>query len=240
MKHLLLTIVFSLAILLPFNLMAQDLDAPVTEDEIATEEAYDEANASQVADSRGVETYWGDEELTEVEQGFYIDSRFGTLLYLAGDMTDYSDMAGFLVGFGFGYDVMPKILSLELDFQLAFHGSNIVGSDGVNDPAATIEGDFSTLRIPIALNASYFFTDRLNIHGSLTGGLSYNPQAKDGVKNGNTVTGYEIDYYIGLRAGIEYYTGLRHFSLGLELEYDYIIQSAVMALGITPTLKYTF
>lgn len=240
MRNLFITILLSLAILCPVNLLAQEIDNPVTADELAEEEAYDEENSSDVDQSRGVETYWGDTPLTEVEKGFFINTRFGTLLYLGGDLKDYSDMAGFLVGLGFGYDIMPKLLSIELDLQFDFHGADIVGADGVNDPAATIEGDFYSLRVPIALNIKYFTTKRVELYASVTGGISYTPQAKDGVKNGNPVTGYPLDYYAGIRTGVEYYTGLRHFSLGLDIEFDYLIQTAGMVLGITPTLKYTF
>jgi len=216
------------------------LDSPVTVEEVAAEEAIEEANVSQATQTRGVVTYWGDDNLNEVEKGFFLNTRMGALIYF-GDMADYAE-PGFMYGLGFGYDIMEKRLSLELDAMFSFHGGNIYEDTAMGyKPGAMVKGDFSALRVPIALNIKYYTTKRFEAYVSVTGGLNYSAQAIDGYDaKGEEISGDAIDFYAGGRLGVEYYTGLRHFSIGFEAEFDYMILNGYMALVVSPMLKYTF
>ncbi len=219
-------------------------DEAISEEEL---DAFDESEPeeSPVA-SRGVVTYWGDEELNEVEKGFFINGRLGLNTYLTGDITDdtKNNGLGFMFGFGLGYDVMKRLLSLELDVLTSFHNADVIGDDmgGIRDDAK-ISGDIQLLRTQLALNIKYFTTKRWELYVAPTGGITYSPRnvAKDA--NGDPLIDEdfpELDYQAGLRLGFEYYTGLRHFSIGLDLEVDYYIQLAAVGMHVAPMLKYTF
>ena len=45
---------------------------------------------------------------------------------------------------------------------------------------------------------------------------------------------------LGLGAGIEYYTQLRHFTVGLQLDGVYALAVRSPGVSVTPTLRYTF
>lgn len=244
MRNKLVLLAVLLVFCWPLGLMAQEEDdllgAPVTEEDVAAEEAIDEAEGPKDVDSRGVETWWGDEDLNDVEKGFYINSRLGTLIYLGSGYGDYAN-AGIMYGLGLGYDILPKWLSLEVGAIFNFHGANILDENGLRKPDAMVRGDFGALRVPVALNVRYFTTKRVELYVSVTGGLNYNAQSIDGFDaNGDSIGGNKLDGYAGGRVGVEYYTGLRHFSIGLDMEFDYIFSAKSMALAIAPTLKYTF
>lgn len=41
-------------------------------------------------------------------------------------------------------------------------------------------------------------------------------------------------------AGVEYYTRLRHFSVGAELTGSYLVASGTLGFGVTPSIRYAF
>ena len=212
----------------------------ITEEEVAEAEEREEVDVP-VEDTSGVETYWGVEELNEVEKGFFFNARFGYLTYF-GDLGDYAG-GGMMAGGGLGYDILEKLLSIEVDALTSFHSADIFDPiTGQTDTDAMVNGDFAALRVPLAVNLKYFTTKRLELYGTLLGGLNYNDKAIDGfdANTGEEFSGSTIDYFAGGRAGVEYYAGLRHFSIGFDVEFDYIIQAKSMALSAAPMLKYTF
>ncbi len=247
-KRLIMLCVALALVALPLSLFAQEYDdeelgigeSGVTEDELAEAEAAEEVDAP-TKDARGVETYWGTEDLNEVEKGFFMNTRIGFLMYLSG-LSDNAD-AGMMFGGGLGYDVVDKLLSIELDALASFHAADVVdGATGFPDPEAQVSGDFAALRVPLVLNFKYFTTKRLELYASVLGGLFYNDKSIDGYDavTGEEKSGTTMDYYAGGRVGLEYYTGLRHFSIGFDVEVDYIIQAGSLALTASPMLKYTF
>jgi hypothetical protein len=48
------------------------------------------------------------------------------------------------------------------------------------------------------------------------------------------------DTLLGLGAGLEYYTRLRHFSVGLAADGLYALKAKAPAIALVPTLRYTF
>jgi len=223
--------------------------APVTDEEVPSEEA--EVIDMPETEEMGVATYWGDEALEETVHGFFIVTRFGAQMFFLDGATKDSD-PGFMTGLGFGYDILDKYLSLEVDALFSFHGGKSVAEYEPPTTSGTVKGmqrDFSMLRVPLAITGRYFPTKRFEIHGAVTGGLAYSPQAVEvtydvnpntGVVTPTVADGPVLDYYAGARIGVEYYTGLRHFSIGLDLEADYIIQHESLGFSVAPYVKYTF
>jgi hypothetical protein len=50
----------------------------------------------------------------------------------------------------------------------------------------------------------------------------------------------DAELLLGAGVGAEYYTQLRHFAVGLQLDGLYAVQAKSPGLAVTPTLRYTF
>jgi hypothetical protein len=144
-----------------------------------------------------------------------------------------------------GYDIGARPAGGEEQAPLAtvslfLQGTtNRASSDytGKQDPANPASGDFTSL-IP-GVNA------RFNLVGF--------PDSQDirrvwiYVKAG---AGYVVfqpslllpysDIFLTGAAGVDYYTHLRHFSVGLELSASYLINSSSFGFALIPNLRYAF
>ena len=211
------------------------------------DEAESTVKAPEVAaDLRGVETYWGDPNIIEVEKGFYLNSKIGGNMFLVGPLGKQTK-PGMVTGFGLGGDIptLEKIMSLGLDFTGTINGENgAFDSAGTPAPDAKIAGDALMFQITPNVHLRYYTTKRIEAYIDLLGGVVFNQSAADGVQDVGGVTkfkkGQTMDYLGGGRLGVEYYTGLRHFSVGIEAGATYIITAASLGLQVNPTLKYTF
>lgn len=258
MKSFSLTIVALLALLFPVALFAQGED--FGEEGFSNEELEDAGYESEAPmqedaptdDAKGVETYWGMEDLNEVEKGFFMNLRLGYYHFLLGDLADQAD-GGFEYGIGLGYDIpipdFERLLTIELNAIASGHKADYdpltLDAQGktIGNKDAKVKGDFMALRVPLVINVKPYTTKRFELVIGVLGGLFYNNQAIDGFKEDQTAAygdSQAIDYFAGGRLGVEYYTGLRHFSIGLEVEVNYILSNGYLALGAQPTLKYTF
>lgn len=216
--------------------------------EAEAQDAVSKATATKVRKGknlRGVETYWGNENLKEVVKGAFITSRAGFLGFATGDIKN-DTKGGFTFGAGFGYDAHDKWVSVEIDALMTFCQTDVVDASRRIKKDSVVKGDFMALRVPLMANIKYFTTKRVELFVSPLFGLFYNEQSIEKTKNALRMeskelkSAHKLDYYGGARLGVEYYTGLRHFSLGLDVEIDYIINAKAVAVGATPMLKYTF
>jgi hypothetical protein len=48
------------------------------------------------------------------------------------------------------------------------------------------------------------------------------------------------DILVGAGGGLEYYTQLRHFSVGLQVDVLYTVEAGALGVGVTPVVRYTF
>ncbi len=211
----------------------------VSEEDMAAMNEEEQAESPSTDDSQGIVTYWGQTDLTEVEKGFYLNTRFGYMVPFM-DLGDWVD-GGLVVGGGLGYDILPE-LSLELDFMANPHSTaNLQNPEtGYRYDDAMMKGDSIALWLPLSINGHYMFLKRLSFGGGLQGGLYYDSERVDGYKEGKAGSSQAIDYFGGARVSLEYYTGLRHFSLGFDIEVNYLINAASVALGVVPMVKCTF
>jgi len=195
----------------------------------------------KVKSIRGVETYWGNEDLKDVVKGFYLNTRAGYMGFAVGDLKKETK-GGFAFGGGFGYDVIDQYLALEIDAIGTACQSSVLLPDRQIKEGSVVKGDFTALRVPLAVHIRYFTTKRLELYVAPLAGLWYNAQAiKKTTEDTNEVkAAHQLDGFAGGRLGIEYYTGLRHFSLGLDVEFDYIFSAKALAVAVGPMMKYTF
>jgi hypothetical protein len=131
---------------------------------------------------------------------------------------------GFLVGTTVGYDLTDRF-AVSL-FALAGNASG-GGSYGAFSVLAT-GGD---LRFAPIVSRDGDGVPRLfgYLHGRV-GYLSSYPQGLFG----------SSDVYLAGGPGIEYFTRLRHFSIGLSADVAYVAKAKALGIAVTPTMRYTF
>ncbi|MEO1337363.1 MAG: adventurous gliding motility protein CglE, partial [Myxococcota bacterium] len=133
------------------------------------------------------------------------------------------------VGIVMGYDILP-ILSLGVG--VAFWGGELSPPD---EPAPP-EGDLFFVTPLLRAQVAVFTTERnyVWIRGDVGLGFGF-PASIDGVDYGGTGP------VIGVTAGFERFTKLRHFAIGVHGGVVVVTEPAVgVGVTITPTLKYTF
>ncbi|MBL8949611.1 MAG: adventurous gliding motility protein CglE [Myxococcaceae bacterium] len=113
-------------------------------------------------------------------------------------------------------------------------GNQCVSTDPTGRAAA---GDFAMLGAGLAAKVNIIgFADsqdvkRLWLYARVAGGVNfYFP---------NTLIS-QIDPMLQAGGGIEYYTRLRHFSIGLEANFQMMFVTTTFGVTLTPTLRYSF
>ncbi len=131
---------------------------------------------------------------------------------------------GFLVGVDLGYDVTSR-------FALALFAL------GADSRASASYGGFSIgvvgadARVALLGSRDANGVERLYVYLHGRGGyLLTSPEGLFGKEDG----------YLAGGPGIEYYTRLRHFSVGLAADVAYLPKAKTAGLAVTPTVRYTF
>jgi hypothetical protein len=170
----------------------------------------------------------------EVERGFFVGFETGYLSILKTPTADRQKFGGagaeggrangILVGVNAGYDVTNRF-ALSL-FAL-----------GGNSRASVSYGAFSVLaaggdlRLALLGSRDRNGAERLFVYLHARGGyVVTRPVGLFG----------DTDLYVAGGPGVEYYTRLRHFSIGLAVDGAYLTKAKAPALAITPTVRYTF
>ena len=200
----------------------------------------------------------------EIERGVYTEFDFGTLLFLGGDAAD-NVQPGVMAGFGIGTDI-GRHLKLELRMlnSTADSSGTIYRETGevnipdeiternpcADDPnqACTTAPDVQASLVTGGIKGVYPLSPRLEIQGIVAGGVllgnpspeqmfEFNPDTQlvdpTSVETGSTPI-------FGFGAGIEYYTRLRHFSVGANAAVWLVPGPGGMMATVFPTIKYTF
>ncbi len=115
--------------------------------------------------------------------------------------------------------------------------SNRAGSEYVGESGGTASGDFSML-VPGALARVHLvgFADAQDVQRTwlyLRGGVGYalfRPK--------QLLPDSDILVFAG--PGLEYYTRLRHFSVGVEVTGTFLVRSQSFGFAVTPNLRYAF
>ena len=197
----------------------------------------------------------------EVERGLYTEFDFGTLAYLgdAGSNVQPGVMAGFAVGSDIGryLKVELRMLNATSDSTGTIYEVGGVPSEiadrnpcpsGNPGAACTAGPDVQSTLVTAGLKAVYPVSERFEVQllgggGVLLGNpapsqiFEFNPESQlvdpTSVESGSTVI-------MGGGAGIEFYTHLRHFSVGADLAVWIAPEFGGMMVTVFPTIKYTF
>lgn len=159
--------------------------------------------------------------------GFYFEGRGGVFLTFGGSR-GYSDGQPFF-GFEFGYDINES-LSLQLSYAAGYQAANPL-KDPYDNPE--YHYDFGLTFINVSADYDLYAAERWAIEARLGGGIVIiNPDAEP---DPSPVDG---DVFAGFR--FEYYTLLRHFTVGAEVNFYYVVPTMIPALSVSGSVIYTF
>jgi hypothetical protein len=172
----------------------------------------------------------------EVERGIYLGAAAGPLFILNPPATSGPRpfSAGQMAQVEVGFDIGDRLsIGVFLTGSANKEGADYLGSSG-----GTASGDFGML-IPggnIRLNIIGFDDSQgttrtyLYVRGG-AGYVFYGPVEL--LRNVTDVLAFGS-------VGVEYYTRLRHFSLGLEASGAFLVPSGTIGFALTPSLRYAF
>ena len=179
----------------------------------------------------------------EVERGFYLGADVG-VSYLGGlpaaAGTPSPSSWGMMLRLEAGYDI-GRHFTVSLFGAFAAYGA---GSEyiGYSDGAAS--GAFTQLIPGIAVRFNAFgFADSQGVERTWlyvkagAGWAFFQPQSLFTATPASS--SYSAFYAFG-GVGVQYYTHLRHFSIGLEVDASFLGKSSDWGFQITPNIRYAF
>jgi hypothetical protein len=191
-------------------------------------------------------------EIREVERGLYFGVDYGVNYYLDIPMflADPHPLVRFVrvnegwlspgqrIGLRLGYDVLNN-LNIEA-FLLANFNRGIPKTEDV--VAGRLTGDVAHFVPGLATRFAFITTERLFVYGRLGLGLAFwNPAGMaQGSLTGLFVQDLSMGFHSDLGFGLEYYTKLRHLSVGFEFAVQGLYMPFAFGFMAYPTLKYTF
>ena len=138
-----------------------------------------------------------------------------------------------------GYDI-GRFVSLSIFFAGNNYSAN---ADYVGNSGGTASGDFSSIATGLAVRWNFLgFADsqdvkRTWLYLKAGGGLALlKPNARFATDPTNS---YGSTLVFG-GPGLQYYTRLRHFSVGVEVVGSYLLKPKTFGFAITPNLRYAF
>lgn len=173
----------------------------------------------------------------EIERGFFFEARGGfwgviNPPSLAGGRSYFS--AGQAIGLDMGFDIGERI-SPSI-FLLASANRMLSDYTGLSTTGAA-SGDFGAMTPGAAVKVRLVgFTDAQEVQRTWiyvragAGVVFYSPAS--------LLPG--IDVMITAGPGIEYFTRLRHFVIGLEANFNFMALTQSMGFSVLPTVKYAF
>lgn len=175
------------------------------------------------------------EVFDEIERGFYVGVTGGPwfLVNPPASSGPRPFSPGQMAQVEAGLDLGDR-LSLGL---FVMGSANRAGSDYTGKSAGLASGDFSAFTPGAVVRANLLgFNDSQGIRRTWlyvragAGFSLYSPK----------VLLPDPDVLVFGGAGVEYYTRLRHFSIGLELSGALLVPSSTFGFAVTPSLRYAF
>ena len=151
-----------------------------------------------------------------------------------------------------GYDILDKWLQVELMAMVMGAEANVdkngnfLADDEFKD--AKVTGGHMSVFALAMINGTYRPSLRTLVKLRAGGGIVYDDAYIKGftAKSQGEWKIDEVDDVpavsgvVGGGLGFEYFTSLRHLSVGLDADFFYLLGPSSMMLSITPNLKYTF
>ncbi|HEU4383788.1 MAG TPA: adventurous gliding motility protein CglE [Anaeromyxobacteraceae bacterium] len=170
----------------------------------------------------------------EVERGFFTTFEVGYLHLLETPVadpvsfpyagTDGGAASGLYAGLVVGYDITPRLAFSLFAWQGNATASPSYGAFNFTAAGADVRFAFLGTRDSNEVERLYVY-----LHGR--GGYVWTyPKGLFG----------DTDVLAQGGLGLEYYTRLRHFSVGLVADYLYFTEAKASGFSVVPTLRYTF
>lgn len=197
-----------------------------------------QGRSSNVEGARDGEELKGDArvaEIREVERGFYFSVDAGANYYAFLQTPGFVKLnegwirPGTRFGLRVGYDILNNI-NLEV-FAMANFNKNALDATQLSQGKSS--GDIAHFAPGIAGRFAFFTTDRLFAFARLGVGYAFwfpSNLAQDSLGSIHT----------DASVGIEYYTKLRHLSVGVEVAVQGLLLPFAFGVHVYPTVKYTF
>lgn len=173
-------------------------------------------------------------DIDEVERGVFVSVDYGVAYYIptpgAGflDINPTGTVPGTRFGIRVGYDILNNV-AVDAFVLGAFQTGNINLAD-VREGKTT--GDIAHIAPGIGARFAFITTDRVFAFARVGAGYAlWFPAELSG-----TVGSIHTDASLG----IEYYTKLRHVSVGVEADFQALLLPMTFGVHVYPTLKYTF
>lgn len=179
----------------------------------------------------------------EVERGFYLGadvglSFLGSLPAQAG--TPSPSSWGMMLRLEAGYDI-GRYVTVSLFGAFATYSA---GSDYIGYSQGVASGAFSQLIPGLAVRFNALgFADGQGVQRTWlyvkagAGWAFFQPTAL--FTGPNSTTSYSA-FYAFAGIGVQYYTHLRHFSIGLEVDASFLGKSNAWGFQVTPNIRYAF
>jgi hypothetical protein len=173
-------------------------------------------------------------KFSDVERGFFVGFQAG---YLSLLKTPAHDPAAFPYAVGGGGRSGGVDIQLTCGYDLTPRLALSLFAEGSSQRASASYGAFDVLAGGLDLRWAFYgqkdrngwerFFASVHLRGGL---LLSHPKGLFGA----------TDTLVGGGVGAEYFTQLRHFSVGLELDGVYVVGARAPGFALTPTVRYTF
>lgn len=174
-------------------------------------------------------------DIAEVERGWYLGVDYGANYYFPLTGADFvalnptGSSLGTRMDLRVGYDLLNNI-QLE-GFVLANFNTGRLDADAL--AAGKLTGDLAQFTPGLALRYAFFHTKRLFAY--TRGGVGFAFWAPSELARGAMGS-----IHTDVALGVEYYTQLRHLSVGLEATLQALLFPTALGMQVYPTIKYTF
>ena len=171
-----------------------------------------------------------EEVVFERTTGFYIEGR-GGVFFTVGGSRGYSNGQPFF-GFEFGYDLTDRF-SVQFGYASGYQAANPLQACDPSGSCGDYHLDFGLTFFNLSADYDLVSKRRWALELRAGGGVVLiNPSAEP---DQSAVDG---DIFAGTR--FEYYTLLKHFTLGAELDFYYIMPTSIPAFSVAVSVLYNF
>lgn len=170
----------------------------------------------------------------DVERGIWVGFEVG---YLSLFDTPVADPAAYPVAGTSGGSAGGMLVGINAGVEIGSRIALSVFAMGGNEKAGPSYGAFSVfaggadLRVAILALRDKNGDQRLLVYAHGRGG--YALSKPDGLFGTN-------DIFVGGGPGVEYFTRLRHFSIGIAADYVRFLDAGADGFAVYPTVRYTF
>lgn len=189
-------------------------------------------------------------EINEIERGFYLSVDYGPNYFIPINQPNFIKLnsdylsPGTRMGVRAGYDVANNI---QVDaFLLANFNAGTIDGNAIR--GGILNGDLAHFAPGVAVRFDFVTSEDQRFFAFARAGAGYAfwfPQqlatdATQNCKEGDAACGASGSIHTDASLGVEYYTKLRHLSVGLEVDFQALIAPFAFGVEAYPTLKYTF